>query len=187
MTIELSIPELNEDQIMVIITAIYCIATIAIVLENRKSNKLMREEIREMHRPIVSVYFTVNEGLGVLRIKNTGDMIAEHLSIECDEDLFEEDEYCTSKETTEKMLSSEINVGPGEYFDLGLGLPNKLVVQSRSRVIKIRYQSKEETYYEESMVNFSQYRWARLEPNKYEKIEKGLEKISNSLERMNQQ
>ena len=93
MTIELSIPELNEDQIMVIITAIYCIATIAIVLENRKSNKLMREEIREMHRPIVSVYFTVNEGLGVLRIKNTGDMIAEHLSIECDEDLFEEDEY----------------------------------------------------------------------------------------------
>lgn len=86
--------EIDPEWMMVVITAIYCVSTIVLVLENRKSNNLLREEIREMHRPIVSVYFTVSGGLGVLRVKNTGDAIAERLTLKSDEALFEDDEYC---------------------------------------------------------------------------------------------
>ena len=187
MTVDMSIPVMNPDWLLVIITGIYSIATLVIVLENRKSNNLIRKEIREMHRPIVSVYFTVSKGLGVLRIKNAGDTIAKSLSLTCEGTLFEEDEYCVSKERSEKMLASEINIGPGEHFDLCLGLPVQLVSQKRPRVIKIEYHSDEESYYEETKITFSEYAWARLEPDPLKSMEKSLADINKSIEGLQKQ
>jgi len=178
---------MDTDQALVLITAIYAVATIVIVFENRKSNNLIMKEIGEMHRPIISVYFTVSKRLGVLRIRNTGDMIAERLSLRCDGVLFEENEYCYSREGLEKMLSSKINVGPGEYFDLGLGLPSKLVKQERPRVIRIEYYSGEEFYQQETEIAFSEYGWTRLEPGEFDNIEESLEKISKSINELKSQ
>ena len=171
--------EIDPEWMMVVITAIYCVSTIVLVLENRKSNNLLREEIREMHRPIVSVYFTVSGGLGVLRVKNTGDAIAERLTLKSDEALFEDDEYCVAREQSRRILSSEINIGPGEYFDLCLGLTNKLVEEKRPRVITISYSHGEKQYHAESKVVFSEYCWARLEPGEYDELKRCLKEIND--------
>lgn len=83
------------DWLMVVITAIYVIATIAICLANTKSAKATREQVAEAkrqfdenNRAFVSVSFEIiKTGLAVLHIHNFGRRVATNVKVDVSKDF----------------------------------------------------------------------------------------------------
>lgn len=108
---------------MIIITAVYVVATIIICIFNIKSatavTKQVAEQIKEfkeIYRPCIDITIErIKSGLIVLKIENTGKKYAKKVNLKVDRtfvDLIEED----IKLQFSKAINKERNLGINQYF-----------------------------------------------------------------------
>jgi hypothetical protein len=168
------------DWLMVIITAIYVIATIVICVINSKANKLTREQIERSNRPVVTVYFDIiRSGLMCLVFENTGNTAASNITVLINDSFVKNLPDTRMKEGLQKLLSSRFYLAPGQkvfitldsqiYFDK---------VSSEVALVKVTYNSNYETDVE---IDISQYSWMLLYKSAADDSAQHLKKISESI------
>ena len=126
------------DWLMVIITAIYVIATIFICGANMKSAKAAREQTEEMkkqfsaiNRPNVSAEIIyLKRAFWVLRLNNYGNQVSYNTKIILDEDFVNSvEDRC--KDPLIELKNKVCTIGVNQHYDIFIGtneyrdLPNK--------------------------------------------------------------
>lgn len=116
------------DWLMVIITAIYVIATIFICAANVKSAKAAREQTEEMkrqflaiNRPSVSAEIIyLKRTFWVLRFSNNGNQVAYNTKIVLDEEFINsvEDDY---KWSLIELKNKVCTIGVNQYYEIFFG------------------------------------------------------------------
>lgn len=126
------------DWLMVIITAIYVIATVVICIANLKSAKAAREQTEEMkkqflsiNRPNVSAEIVyLKRMFWVLRFVNNGNQVSYNTKIILDEEFINsvDDDY---KGPLKELKNKVCTLGVNQHYDIFFGsneyrdLPNK--------------------------------------------------------------
>lgn len=188
------------DWLMVAITAVYVIATIAICWANIKSAKATRAQLEESkrqfdenNRAFVTVTFEIiRSGLAVLNIQNIGHQIAQNVKIQIDQDFLDNIQDIRDKEQLEKLCASSFTLGieKGWYICLGSHLDlDKL--GKRILKIDINYKDSQSEYKESTAIDLVQYFWSLIYDSPTEdiyqetiKISKAMQSIDKSIQRL---
>lgn len=118
------------DWLMVIITFVYVIATIAICYYNAQTAKVSRMELDELkrqfyiiNRPAVNyeVVFVVMKSLYVLRFENNGSQTAYNLSISFNDDSINEIPNDEIRNDLKRIKGTVRNLGVGQSYDVPIG------------------------------------------------------------------
>lgn len=183
------------DWIMIIITAVYVIATIFICVANFKSAKATRDQLAEqkrqfdeINRPYVTVHFEVAiSGLYTLCVCNHGKKVAKNVHLEIDDDFIEQLENDNIKQLLNNTKSSKIDIGIEQKWYLWIGVFGDRQTMSKTVGIKLTYQDDQKQYYEEYNIDLTSFNWQLLsspENRVFEQIKKtasSTEKISKTL------
>lgn len=178
------------DWLMVIITAIYVVATIFICHANIKSAQATREQLAEskrqfdeQNRAFVTVTFEIiRGGLAVLCIENHGNRIANNVSIRIAQDFLDNMGEDSAKELTKKLSDSSFQLGIGKKLYAFLG--SHLDLKKLSNVllaIDITYQDLVEEYTEKTTIDLSQYLWSLMYNSVAEDTQKEIASIAKSV------
>lgn len=178
------------DWLMVIITAIYVVATIFICHANIKSAQATREQLAESkrqfdeeNRAFVTVTFEmIRGGLAVLCIENHGKRIADNISIRIAQDFLDNMDEDSAKELTKKLSNSSFQLGIGKKLYAFLG--SHLDLENLSKVplnIDITYQDLVGEYTEKTVIDLSQYLWSLMYNSVAEDTKKEIASIAKSL------
>jgi hypothetical protein len=157
------------DWIMIIITAVYVVATIFISYFNHQSAKATREQVsesvrqfNEANRAFITVTFECirNESC-VLHIHNHGKRIAENVNIKLNQDFIDAYIYSDEKERIKPLCSSVFNIGIGQSWYYLLFYNNEFYrFVDIPLNIEISYKDNNESYVEKLTYDLSQYTWA---------------------------
>ncbi len=117
------------DWIMIIITAVYVVATIFICVANFKSAKSTKEQIAEsqrqfseMNRPYVTCeYVLANRVFRGIRVCNHGNMVAKKLVIRINQDFLDSTEPGRYLDFKRINSSTYAVIGIGQSFDFFFG------------------------------------------------------------------
>lgn len=176
------------DWLMVIITAIYVVATIIICYFNGKSAQVARIQTDEMirqynlaNRPRVTIYFDIiRSGLLCFVIENVGVSPAHNVSININEDFLngvddEKDRNCLEEMTSAKLfLASKQKM----YICLG-GQPQFTKLAQNVAEIDISYDG----YEEHTSIDLNQYRMFLVYTSPLEDISQHMKKMKENDER----
>ena len=182
------------DWLMVIITGIYVIATIAICWANIKSAKATREQVaeakrqfEESNRAFVTVTFEiVRSGVLVLQIKNEGHRIAEKVKIRLSPEFIANLPDGFVKNHAEILCNTAFTLGIGQtkYLHLGGNLQLKDIAKELLSV-EISYQDSFSEYNETSIIDLTQYFWQLLYESPTADAYQEMKKISKELQSIN--
>ena len=154
------------DWAMVVLTAIYVIATIFICWFNYRSAKASREQASEMrrqydeeNRPYITVELVYErKSFYGLRFTNHGKRLANHVSIQFEQAFLEKVPEPSFKKLLEQVPSTECIIGIGQHYDLYIGT-NKLREHGEDVVAsgQVTYYDGEKVYSEPFSINFATY------------------------------
>lgn len=117
------------DWLMVVITAVYVIATIAICWANIKAANATKAQLEEMkrqyaeeNRPIIETEFHYERRTWyIIRFVNHGRQTAQHVKIELDPEFIESLPEEVYKSTLLEQKGKECIIGVGQHYDLYIG------------------------------------------------------------------
>lgn len=179
------------DWLMVAITFVYVVATIAICWANIKSAKATKEQLDESkrqfdenNRAFVTVTFEIiRSGLVVLNIQNLGNQIAQNVSIQINKEFL--DNIPNNKEFLEKLCGSSFTLGIGKSWYLCLGSHLDLEnLGERLLKIDISYKDVKSEYKETTIIDLTQYFWSLIYDSPTEDLYQETKKISKALQSM---
>ena len=189
------------DWLMVMITAIYVIATIFICIANFKSAKATREQITEArrqyeeeHRAFISYELIFeNRNLYGLRFTNHGKRVATNVKLQLDKDFVGSFMNQSIKDQLNNLDGREFALGIEQSYDIYFGgdefreRVNKVPIQG-----EISYNDRCGEYTDSFYIDFSKYAPIYTVITDGERIEKlgnrlnkGLTKIENELKGIN--
>ena len=117
------------DWLMVAITAVYVIATIAICWANIKVANASKAQLEEMkrqyaegNRPIIETEFHYERRTWyIVRFINHGQQTAQHVKIKLDQEFIESLPEGGFRNTLQKQKEKECIIGVGQHYDLYIG------------------------------------------------------------------
>ena len=181
---------MSTDWLMVIITAIYVVATIIICFYNAKSARsakeqtdttkkqiaLMIQQFEEVNRPIVNISFEViRSGLLCFSIENIGSVAAKDVSIKLCEEFIKRVEENEAQSNIRKLNDVNLYLAPKQRVTIFIaGQSNFAVVSEVIAKIDIIYNNKFEEHTE---IDLSKYSYMLLYDGE-------LGDIANSLKKM---
>ncbi|MCI6733061.1 MAG: hypothetical protein MR487_12225 [Lachnospiraceae bacterium] len=190
------------DWLMVVITAVYVIATIAICWANINSAKATREQLAESkrqfdenNRAFVTVTFEIiRSGLAVLNIQNLGHRIAQNVKIQIDKDFLDNIPDTRDKEHLEKLCASSFTLGIEKSWYICLGSHLDLdKLGERILRIDICYKDAQSEYKESTTIDLTQYFWSLIYNSPTEdlyqetkRISKAIQSIDKSIQKLQQ-
>lgn len=156
----------HEGSLMVVITAIYVLATILICRANIKSAAATREQVKEMkrqyeeeHRPYISYQFIFERRTSYgMRFTNHGRRVANHVHINFTQDFLDsiEDSQVTDRLGT--LREKEFTLGIEQSYDIFFGGSEFRENPNKKPIIgEISYQDSETLYSEPFEIDFDNY------------------------------
>lgn len=117
------------DWLMVVITAVYVMATIAICWANIQAANATKAQLEEMkrqyaeeNRPIIETEFHYERRTWyIIRFVNHGRQTAQHVKIELDREFIESLPEEVYKSTLLEQKGKECIIGVGQHYDLYIG------------------------------------------------------------------
>lgn len=154
------------DWLMVIITAVYVLATIFICRANIKSAEATREQVAEVkrqyegeHRAYISYQFIFERRTWYgMRFTNHGKRVANHVQIKLSQEFLDSISAFQMGRGLKELSEKEFSLGIGQSYDIFFGAdefrsnPNKKPI-----VGEITYQDSHETYCEAFDIDFEKY------------------------------
>lgn len=154
------------DWLMVVITAVYVIATIFICMANIKSAKATREQLAEAkrqyeeeHRPYISYQFIFERRTWYgMRFTNHGRRVANHVQIKLNQEFLDSVSKFQFSDVLRKLQEKEFTLGIGQSYDIYFGAdefrnnPNLKPIAG-----EIIYQDALTTYCEPFYIDFTKY------------------------------
>lgn len=175
------------DWLMVIITAIYVVATIIICYFNGKSAKAAKMQTDEMirqysmtNRPKVTIHFDIiRSGLLCFVIENEGTSPAHNVSIKINKDFLDGLDEEVEKDCLEKMAGSELYLASKQkiYILLG-GQPQFSKLAQNVAEIDIAYDG----YEEHTSIDLNQYGMLLVYSSPLEDISQHMKKMKENDE-----
>lgn len=183
------------DWLMVVITGVYVIATIAICWANIKSASAAKAELEEMkkqykedNRPLVEAEFCYEQRTWyIIRFVNHGRLTAQNFQIDLDEEFIES--------LPEKAFVSELNrqkgkkgiIGVGQHYDLYIG-SNLLRENPNMKPVKgiIHYQSGNQEFQSDLYIDLENYMTFFSSTNDEENLIKAVKKNSEEIKGVKQ-
>lgn len=154
------------DWAMVILTAIYVVATILICFFNYRSAKASREQTMEMkrqydaeNRPYITVELIYErKAFYGLRLTNHGKRIANHVNIQFEQSFLDSIIEPTFKSLLEKQRGRECIIGIGQCYELYFGT-NEFRENSNKAPLsgRITYTDEVSSYSELFHIDFDTY------------------------------
>lgn len=196
---------MDPNWVMVFITGVYVIATIAICVANFKSAKaskmqleVMKKQYEEENRPYVEVELHYERHLIYsLRFVNHGKQTAQRFRVDFNHEFTESLPEPSFRRNIEKQKGKECIIGVGQHYDLFIG-SNKLREITSWVPIKgrITYQSNGNLYESDIFIDLENYMtfFSINEDNREHKEwmdvlrenNKTLTQINNSIQGINQ-
>lgn len=189
------------DWLMIVITAVYVIATILICIANFKSAKATREQAAEArrqyeeeHRAFISYELIYEQRVFYgLRFTNHGKRVATNVQLQLDKDFIESLMDQSIKDQLHNLDGKEFTLGIEQSYDIYFGgdkfreRPNKVPIQG-----EILYNDRCGEYTDSFYIDFSKYAPIYTVTTDGERIEKlgnrlnkSLAKIENELKKIN--
>lgn len=157
---------MDPNWVMVIITGVYVVATIAICVANFKSAKaskmqleVMKKQYEEENRPYVEVELHYERHLFYsLRFVNHGKQTAQRFRVDFNHEFIESLPEPFFRRNIEKQKGKECIIGVGQHYDLFIG-SNKLREITSWVPIKgrITYQSNGNLYESDIFIDLENY------------------------------
>ena len=194
----------NQGFMMVVLTAVYVIATIAICLFNYKSAQATREQVaesarqfEETNRAFLTVYADfIRNGLFVLCVSNSGNKPAKDINVNIGEEYFKniKQEFLPN---VEKFVKSNFMLGLEQKFYLTLGgLLDYEKLSNESMFLELTYQDDKRKYSEKIEIRLKEIAWSlnytspitdiqhdiKKQRENVEKLSDNLEKIRRKIE-----
>ena len=154
------------DWAMVVLTAIYVLATILICYFNYGSTKASREQAAEMrrqyeeeNRPYITVELIYErKAFYGLRFSNHGKRLADHVRIQLDQAFVDSLNEPSFRATLERTKGKECIIGIGQHYDLYFGT-NKFRENTEKSALsgQVTYQDGSRTYTEAFSIDFDSY------------------------------
>lgn len=154
------------DWAMVVLTAIYVLATIFICYFNYGSTKASREQAAEMrrqyeeeNRPYITVELIYErKAFYGLRFSNHGKRLADHVRIQLDQAFVDSLNEPSFRATLERTKGKECIIGIGQHYDLYFGT-NKFRENTEKSALsgQVTYQDGSRTYTEAFSIDFDSY------------------------------
>ena len=151
---------------MVVLTAIYVLATIFICYFNYGSIKASREQAAEMrrqyeeeNRPYITVELIYErKAFYGLRFSNHGKRLADHVRIQLDQAFVDSLNEPSFRATLERTKGKECIIGIGQHYDLYFGT-NKFRENTEKSALsgQVTYQDGSRTYTEAFSIDFDSY------------------------------
>ena len=154
------------DWAMVVLTAIYVLATILICYFNYGSTKASREQAAEMrrqyeeeNRPYITFELIYErKAFYGLRFSNHGKRLADHVRIQLDQAFLDSLNEPSFRTTLERVKGKECIIGIGQHYDLYFGT-NKFRENTEKAALsgQVTYQDGNRTYTEAFSIDFDSY------------------------------
>lgn len=184
---------LLTDWLLVILTAIYVVATILISVYNARSSKATREQIKESHaqfidanRAFVNIDFDIiRDELFVLKITNNGNRTAENVHIVVSDNFrgIICDQGCAKQ--IEELNHSTFSIGVGQSMFARLGMRAEYNVLCQEPVgITLDYSDIYSSYHETKTIQISQYGWGLVYDSPISDIRTYLKSVSESVKKI---
>lgn len=182
-----------EQVIMIILTAVYVLATIFIWLSNRSSAIATRDQIKESHaqfvdanRAFVNIDFEiVRDGLYVLRIMNNGNRTAQNVKIEISNEFIDIVPNSACSEHIHSLTSSNFAIGIGQAWYVTIGsIGDFETLALKAIVINYFYSDCFSTYCETKEIDISQYRWSLIYNSPINDIRGYVKSFSESVKKI---
>ena len=117
------------DWLMVIITAVYVIATVAICWANIQAAKASKAQLDEMkrqyaaeNRPIIEIEFRYERKTWyIIRLVNHGRQAAQHVRIKLDQEFIDSLPEQGFRDVLNRQNEKECIIGVGQHYDLYIG------------------------------------------------------------------
>lgn len=178
------------DWIMVVITAIYVIATIFICIFNYRSAKATREQVaetqrqfEETNRAFVTVTFEIiRSGLAVLHIQNHGKRIANNVRIRFSDVFISNIQNANDLEHIVKLNNASFNLGIGQSWYVCMGSHLELKQLGKDIIhIDILYNDSKCEYIEKQEIDLTQFFWSIIYDSPIEDIFQQMKKTNEHL------
>lgn len=179
------------DWLMVIITAVYVVATIFICRANIKSAEETRKQTEEMNRQfeestrafVTVTAETIRSGLTALHIENHGKRIANEVHISIPSNFISNMPHPGFKKLIETFSSRVFTLGVGQSLYVCLGGPNDFKQLSTEILsLDIDYQDTASKYHESTVIDLTQYLGTILYESPAEDLYQEMKKVTKSLQ-----
>ena len=154
------------EWVMVLITAVYVVATIFICLANIKSANASKAQLKEMqrqyaesNRPLVELELHyMRKTWYVARFINRGNLTAQHVKINLEQSFVDSLPEEVFRTELEKQKGKECIIGVGQHYDLFIG-SNKLRGNPQMRPLTgtIEYEAQGQVYKSVIFVDLEHY------------------------------
>lgn len=182
--------DVHNGSLMVIITFVYVVATVAICVANLRSAKATRDQLEESkrqyeeeHRAFISYELIYeNRTWFGLRFTNHGKRTATNVELKLDNDFIESLTEQGCKEQLKRLDGREFTLGVGQSYDIFLGSnkfrnrPNNTPIQ-----ITISYKDRNGTYTDFFYIDFSKYPPIFSVTTSIEQMEKETKALNQNL------
>ena len=182
--------DLHNGSLMVIITLVYVVATIAICVANLRSAKVTREQLEESkrqyeeeHRAFISYEFIYDHRIWYgVRFTNLGKRIATNVQIHLNKEFIESITEAGIKEQLHSLEGKEFILGIGQSYDIFFGSDK---FRSRTSQIPVQgeilYRDRFGTYTNSIFIDFSKYPPIFTVTSDGERIEEAAKKLNRNL------
>lgn len=170
------------DWLMVIITAIYVVATVFICIYNGKSAKAAKEQTEEMitqfnsvNRPMVTVRFDIiRSGLLCFVIENEGPMPAENVRIKINKEFIENINDQSDRSRIEELSNAVLYLASRQKMTILLGGQPSFVEIAK---VKAQFDISYNSFNEHTEIDINEYRFLLVYQSPLEDISQYLKHI----------
>lgn len=158
---------MDSDWVMVIITAVYVIATIAICVANIRSANATKEQLEEMkkqygetERPIIEAEFLyINRLWFGVRFVNNGKHTAQNVKIYLSDEFIDSIDSLGMVEYIKKQKEKSCVIGVNQHYDLIFGSYNafKEIRHKKPAIGQICYSYNKKEYSNDFYLDFENY------------------------------
>lgn len=183
------------DWLMVIITAIYVIATIAICLANIKAANASKDQLNEMrkqyeeeNRPFIEIEFCYeHRAWYIVRFVNHGKQTAKHVKIALNPEFIDSLPEEGFKRTLESQKEKECIIGVGQHYDLYIG-SNKMRGNPNMKPVEglVSYEGRQAEFSEEIFIDLKNYMTIFSSTSEEENLVETVKKLSLELKGIRQ-
>lgn len=156
----------HNGSLMVLVTAVYVIATIFICRANIKSARATKDQLAETkrqyeeeHRPYISYQFFYKRRTWYgMRFTNHGQRVASHVRITLNQEFLDSISKVQFADSLKKLQDKEFTLGIGQSYDVFFGAEEFRNNPNKKPIIgKIQYQDSNSTYSEMFEIDFEKY------------------------------
>ncbi|MCE5315586.1 MAG: hypothetical protein ABFD49_09375 [Armatimonadota bacterium] len=178
------------EWITAVSTVIYVVATIFIVVSNKKMANATHKQVMELqrqfdqqNRPYICIRFeSVRSGLLCLSVENTGSLPAHNVQVSVNDDFVQRVSNSVLKELLQKFAGSMFYLSPGQKLYCGLGYRSEFRnLEEQALIMDVSYLGNESCYKDHIEIDLSGYEWAIFYSSPFNDISDKMTDISNSL------